>query len=182
MDDLQKQTLLQFFRAVGQETRLRIWGLLANRPHTVLELADVLEMKDTAVSNHLHRLLQAGLVTEEVLETGARYHLNARALAEWQALIFPEPEQEDLSERVLRVYVDGRKLRQLPQDLAEQQIILRWLADDFEPDKRYTETQVNHMLQRHYQQQDTLKQQLLAGHYLAQSGEIYWRPLAAQKE
>ena len=42
MDDLQKQTVLQFFRAVGQETRLKIWGLLANRPHTVMELAEVL--------------------------------------------------------------------------------------------------------------------------------------------
>ncbi len=52
------------FRVLGDATRLRILMLLAIRDACVCELAAVLPVSQPAVSQHLRRLKQAGLVVE----------------------------------------------------------------------------------------------------------------------
>ncbi len=39
--------LLNFFKVMGNESRLKIVGLLANRDYTVSELASALDLKET---------------------------------------------------------------------------------------------------------------------------------------
>lgn len=52
------------FRVLGDATRLRILMLLSVRDACVCELAAVLPVSQPAVSQHLRRLKQAGLVVE----------------------------------------------------------------------------------------------------------------------
>lgn len=52
------------FRVLGDATRLRILMLLGIRDACVCELAAVLPVSQPAVSQHLRRLKQAGLVVE----------------------------------------------------------------------------------------------------------------------
>ena len=54
--------LLQFFKALADANRLRVVGLLAHRPHSVEELATVLELRPSTVSHHLSKLATARLV------------------------------------------------------------------------------------------------------------------------
>ena len=48
--------LLEFFKALGNESRLKIIGLLANREYTVGDLAGELDLKEPTVSQHLSPL------------------------------------------------------------------------------------------------------------------------------
>ena len=66
--------LLTFFKSLADANRLRIIGLLAHRPHTVGELAEVIELKAPTISHHLSKLSAAGLVTATVQ---GHYHLYA---------------------------------------------------------------------------------------------------------
>jgi ArsR family transcriptional regulator len=52
------------FRVLGDATRLRILRLLSVRDACVCELVALLPVSQPAVSQHLRRLKQAGLVTE----------------------------------------------------------------------------------------------------------------------
>ena len=52
------------FRVLGDPTRLRILGILSVRDACVCELAELLPVSQPAVSQHLRRLKQAGLVRE----------------------------------------------------------------------------------------------------------------------
>ena len=63
MPEADLATLLAFFKAMANESRLRIVGLLAERERSVQELAALLELKEPTVSHHLAALKALGLVS-----------------------------------------------------------------------------------------------------------------------
>lgn len=56
--------IAEYFKALSDETRLRILRLLAREEKCVCELMDELKMSQSAVSHHLKILKQAGLVKD----------------------------------------------------------------------------------------------------------------------
>ena len=73
MSDADLATLLAFFKAMANESRLRIVGLLAERERSVQELATLLELKEPTVSHHLAALKALGLVSARA-EGVTRWH------------------------------------------------------------------------------------------------------------
>ena len=62
------KALVVIGRALADPTRIRILGLLAERPMYGQELAQVLDVKPPTVSHHMEPLVNAGLVREVALE------------------------------------------------------------------------------------------------------------------
>src|SRR5271154_1204858 len=73
MPDSDLATLLAFFKAMANESRLRIVGLLAERERSVQELAELLGLKEPTVSHHLASLKALGLVSARA-EGVTRWH------------------------------------------------------------------------------------------------------------
>src|ERR1700742_2709575 len=73
MSEADLATLLAFFKAMSNESRLRIVGLLAERERSVQELAVMLELKEPTVSHHLATLKSLGLVSARA-EGVTRWH------------------------------------------------------------------------------------------------------------
>lgn len=57
------RTLLETLRAIGDPTRLTILRLVIDQPRSTQELATLLSMSESAVSQHLRQLRSAGVVT-----------------------------------------------------------------------------------------------------------------------
>jgi hypothetical protein len=55
-------------------------------------------------------------------------------------------------------------------------VILRYLAEQFEWDRRYTEKEVNEILGRTHEDYASLRRYLVDSLYLARDHEVYWRP------
>jgi DNA-binding transcriptional ArsR family regulator len=175
MDELETRILLDFFKTVGQGERLKILGMLANRPHTAAELAELLGVKGTDAIHHLRKLQAAGLVTWD--RRSDTYQLSDSALEQLtDAALQRTPTPQDEAERVLTQYLQGRRLQQIPANPDERGVILRWLADQFEVGRRYSEPRVNEIISRHYHKQETLRRYLLDSRLLKRAGSIYWRP------
>jgi ArsR family transcriptional regulator len=71
-------------RALGDETRLRIFALLTKAELCVCEIEDILDLSQSLVSNHLAVLRRAGLVESRRDAEDARwvfYHASASAAA-----------------------------------------------------------------------------------------------------
>ena len=66
--------------ALGDRTRRAIVERLAERPHAVGELVDVLPVSQPAVSQHLKVLKAAGLVTDRAAGTRRIYRLEPAAV------------------------------------------------------------------------------------------------------
>ena len=65
----------QLFKALGNESRLELLQLLADRPHPVGVLAEATGMSQPLVSQHLRTLRQTGLVRATRSGKEVVYHL-----------------------------------------------------------------------------------------------------------
>src|ERR1051325_4446778 len=88
--------LLAFFKALANESRLRIVGLLAERERSVQELANLTGLKEPTVSHHLAALKDIGLVT-----------VRAEGVVRWHAL------DADALTRFNRTLLDGKEVAAL---------------------------------------------------------------------
>ena len=111
--------LLNFFKALAHESRLRLLGFVAEREHNVQELAARMALKEPTVSHHLALLRDVGLVSMRQEGTTHWYMLESKTLSKLsKSLLAPTQlaalkgieEQPSNDEKVLRNYLtpDGR--------------------------------------------------------------------------
>jgi len=86
MDD-EADKLARWLKALSVGTRVRIVQLLRGRALCVNTLAQRLDVTQSAVSQHLRVLRQAGLVTDEKRGYYVHYRLNEEAFAKWKETI-----------------------------------------------------------------------------------------------
>jgi len=184
MPEADLPTLLAFFKAMANESRLRIVGLLAERERSVQELAALLALKEPTVSHHLSALKALGLVSARA-EGVVRWHaLRLEALTELNrslldqqggvAIAVADP-QDAWEAKVLASYVDADgKLSGLPASRRKRRIVLKWLARQFEPSRRYKEAEVNDILLRRHWDCATLRRELIINRLMSRERGVYW--------
>jgi DNA-binding transcriptional ArsR family regulator len=176
------EPLLEFFKAMAHDSRLRIVGLLAERERSVQELARSLDLKEPTVSHHLAILKAQGIVSARADGTTRWHALDREALEKLSQQVLkpatarPPKKAEDWETRVLRGFVapDGT-LKQIPASRRKRGAVLRWLMSDFAPGRRYGEAEVNERIQAHHWDSATLRRELVGHRMLARKDRIYWR-------
>lgn len=176
-----EEELLVFFKALVDVDRLKIIGLLALEPLTTQEMASRLQVRPVAVVRHLDYLVHAGLVRNEA----SIYRLDTHALEEKARVLLahekqrftPEGEQgEDFNRKVLGDFFnpDG-SLKSFPAQQKKLLIVLEYIVQSFEFEKRYTEKQVNEILKRFHEDTASLRRWLVDNRLLARQSGEYWR-------
>ncbi|HET9918227.1 MAG TPA: metalloregulator ArsR/SmtB family transcription factor [Ktedonobacteraceae bacterium] len=178
------QALLQFFKVLADENRLKILGLLANREQSVEELAALLALKAPTVSHHLAKLKELGLVGMRSEGNTHIYWLDAETLrdtskgllsSEQMASLVDDVEGDAWERKVLRDFFDGPRLKEIPASRKKRTVILKWLANQFEPGVMYKESQVNEIIQRHHKDASSLRRELIGEKLMQREGGMYWR-------
>src|SRR5581483_7941039 len=136
------ETFVRFFKALADESRLRILGLLATQPRSVEELAALLDLSAPTVSHHLSRLKELGLVRMQPEGTTHLYALDATVLRRLSQALLAQDRVASLARdvegsawerKVLRDFFQGERLKEIPASRKKRLVILRWLAGQFEP-------------------------------------------------
>lgn len=178
------ETLLAFFKAMADESRLKIIGLLAGGERSVQELAAALALKEPTVSHHLAVLKAQGLVTVRAEGTTRWHALNRAALEKLAQRVLqpsshkaPPPRGGDAAEdKVLQGFVDAEgKLKLIPASRKKRGVVLRWLMKSFANGRRYSEAEVNAAIQEKHWDSATLRRELIGHKMLARKDRIYWR-------
>src|SRR6202000_2028973 len=99
------ETLLEFFKAMAHESRLRIVGFLARGEHSVQDLAAALDLKEPTVSHHLAILKAQGIVTVRAEGTTRWHALDRDALAALSKRVL-QPQAEKAARRPPRAARD----------------------------------------------------------------------------
>jgi DNA-binding HxlR family transcriptional regulator len=183
MSDEQFTRLLQFFQVFSNESRLRLIGHLANGERSVGELAQLLGLKEPTVSHHLAELKGLGLVDVRAEGTSRIYQLNAKALETISKDIFAQPNlaalvpKSDLSdeERLRRSWIKNGRIVYIPAQEKKKQIVIRWLAGQIDPARRWTEREFSEWLTQFNEDFATLRRYLVDSGYMARENGIYWR-------
>ncbi len=182
-----REQLVTFYKALADVSRLTIVGLLAQRPYSVEELAELLHLKPPTVTHHLRRLSDAGLVSSRGESYYNVYRLEEKALEQQARRLL---SRQDFTAAVNDMDIDGydRKvvsdfsradgsLKTIPAQQKKLEAVLRHVVKAFAPGKRYTEKQVNKILLRFHLDTATLRRELV-GFGLMQregGGGDYWR-------
>ncbi|HEV2366010.1 MAG TPA: metalloregulator ArsR/SmtB family transcription factor [Caulobacteraceae bacterium] len=77
--------VLEFFKALANDSRLRMVGLLAERERTGGELARALGISEPTVSHHLAMLARLGLISTRAEGTTRRHRLDTARLEAFRA-------------------------------------------------------------------------------------------------
>jgi hypothetical protein len=78
--------------------------------------------------------------------------------------------------RVLEIFVDaGGRLVSIPAQYKKRLAVLRWLAEDFQPGRRYPEAEVNRIISRRHPDFATLRRHLVDEELMQRRRSVYWR-------
>ena len=178
--------LLQFFKALADENRLKIVGLLARESLTGEQLAAILKVKPATISHHLARLAEAGLVTAEMEGHSKPYSLRLEAVHDLARQLLAEEtlpqtvadlDLEAYDRKILKDYLkrDG-SLKQIPTQEKKLLAVLRHIARQFKPGQEYNEKQVNEVLAVFHPDTASLRRDLVDYRFMERDkgGRKYW--------
>jgi len=178
------QILLDFFKVLADESRLKLIGLLAQQERSVEEMAVMLSLKEPTVSHHLARLRQMDLVIVRPEKNTRYYRLNQDALqALSKGILAPENiasfadniDTDAAETKILNNYFENGQLKSLPASRKKRWVILKWLANQFEEDKTYPEKTVNATLKQFHPDTATLRRELIGYRMMQREKGLYWR-------
>ncbi|MBD2413148.1 ArsR family transcriptional regulator [Nostoc calcicola FACHB-389] len=192
MQPQQLNILLRFFKALADNSRLKIIGILANEECSVEELAVQMQLKEPTISHHLTKLKQLNLVTMRSDGNSYLYQLDNDALQSISKEIFTPDKiasliedmgTEDWESKVLKNYIEEdrcnqnsvQRLKEIPASRKKRLVILKWLASQFEVGINYPERLVNEILKRYHPDCATLRRELIGYQLMQRENGIYWR-------
>jgi DNA-binding transcriptional ArsR family regulator len=178
------EAALRYLKALADESRLRLLGLLATRERSVEELAALLRLRAPTVSHHLARLKALDLVSMRAEGNTHYYRLNGKGLGRINRLLatpehvvaLAQDQQGDAWERkVLRDFLEDGRLKTIPAQEKKRLVILSWLAEHFAWGRVYTEKEVNELLRQVHPDTASLRRYLVGYHFLEREHGEYWR-------
>ena len=171
-------------RALADPTRIRILGLLAERPMYGQELAKVLDVKPPTVSHHIAPLVMAGLVRVRRENNYHYYELDSEGiehLAESTQhiarLLFashPLPPKSDERARVLATFIKDGRLVSIPAQYKKRRYVMEELARSFEWGRLYDEKEVNAILKTFHDDVASLRREFIDQRIMMREGGRYW--------
>lgn len=183
------QVALRVIAAIQTLDRLAALGALAAQPavaHAAPDVASVLRRPPAEVEADLAALQAAGLArrlpdgyawdSEFPLRTG-------KAVGTLQALVSgatPGPRPTDFRARTLHAFMPEGRVLEWPTHEKQEVVLLDEIAPAFEPERRYTEREVDAILKGIYPQDHcTLRRRMVDLRYLARDHGVYWKPAPA---
>jgi hypothetical protein len=180
---MEQNEMLDFVKALSDADRLRIIGILTQRPSTTKEIAAELGLPFKDAMNHLAFMKYAGILRE----TNDLYELDPEGLEALSRRQFAgkpresytlAPDLDAEKRKVLKAYLnpDG-SIRQIPLQPAKLRVILAYLINTFTPEVFYTEKEVNMVLKRFNPDVSSLRRYLVDAGLLRREtdGSKYWR-------
>lgn len=133
-----------------------------------------------AAAKALGRLVDAGLVIKGS-EGGLHILAAAFQAAARSARSRPAESGDDYpglgveAAKVMRTFVADGRITQIPTAQGKRLVILDWLAQDFEPGRRYSEAMVNLILGQHHPDTAAWRRYLVDHGFLDRADGEYWR-------
>jgi DNA-binding transcriptional ArsR family regulator len=181
-------TLLRYLKALADESRLRILGILANGERSVEDLASTLKLRAPTISHHLALLREVELVEVRAEGTTRYYRLRPQGLnainrafstPERLAILARDEDGGAWERKVLRDFFEGERLKEIPASRKKREVVLRWLAERFAVWRGYSEAEVNDLLQHYHPDSATLRREMIGSGLLRRENGYYWRAESA---
>jgi DNA-binding transcriptional ArsR family regulator len=173
----------RLFKALGHPVRLLILNLIKIKPRHGEELAAILLLNPATISHHLSKLTDVGLLRSQKDQYYQTYSLVGDLLQRTlgEVVYLPQPglaaqvEEDAYRTQVLKTFFRRGRLTRMPAQLKKRQAILERLAQEFEPDRAYSEREVNQVLVEFHDDVAALRRGLIEHKLMGRNEGIYRR-------
>jgi len=171
-------------KALANETRLKIVGLLALEPRSQAALAVALNVQPEKLTRHLDLLTQAEIIVDVGIGAAPVWRLDQRWLrpeGDVVPLLRRAPSQESVDgmdaheAKTLAAFVRDGRLVRIPVVASKQTVVMRWLVALFEMDATYPESDVNAALAQVHPDFAALRRMLVDHRFMGRQNGIYRR-------
>ena len=164
---------------LADDDRRRAFAALVLGASTIDAVKADTGLDTRAVARAVQRLVDTGLVLRGDDGTlhllGEAFALAARAEAERAPRSVEHDGEPENVARVLRAFVRDGKLTSIPSVHSKRLVVLDWLAQRFEPGRRYPERTVNAILADVHPDTAALRRYLVDDGFLQRERAEYWR-------
>ena len=174
---------LSLFKAIADDTRLKILRTLNEKEMYVELLAQRLHLSPPTVSFHLKKLYAVGLVDSRKEQYYTVYSLRRQVFDKaLRDLLFDGPSADaDLEElreeqyrrKVIESFMPGGYCEKLPAQQKKRLIIYRRIFEGFEPGRTYSEQEVNEIISRYHGDYCTVRRDMIGMKWLTRQDGIY---------
>ncbi len=171
-------------RALSDLTRIRILGLLGQRPMYGQELAQALDVTPPTISHHLQPLVMAGLVKVRREDNFRYYELDSEGLqrlAESTQHIAkslfasePLPPKSDERARVVATFMKDGRLLSIPAQYKKRRYVMEEIARSFEWGRLYDEKEVSAILRNFNNDFASLRREMIDQRIMMRENGRYW--------
>lgn len=173
---------IKLFKCLSDKSRLQILKTLIHEDMYVELLAQRLNLASSTISFHLKKLEEAGAVTSRKEQYYNIYSINEKIFKSSILDIIKEKSseaelqrrrEEDYRKKVIENFFDYGKLKNIPAQRKKRLIILEEIAKAFQPDKEYTEREVNIIIADYHDDFCTLRREMIGENILSRENSIY---------
>lgn len=164
---------------LADDDRRKVAAALVLGASTTLQIVHGTGLEGRRVVRALNRLVAGGLVIEGpddahvLLE--AAFQIAARAAAAARPARDEHGDAPADEAKVLRAFVREGRLISIPSAWGKRRIVLDWLAQRFEPGRRYSEAMVNLSLGQVHPDTAALRRYLVDDGFMSRDHGEYWR-------
>jgi biotin operon repressor len=178
------KSLVVLGRALADLTRIRILGLLGERPMYGQELAQALDVSPPTISHHIASLVTAGLVKMRREDNYRYYELDSEGIQRLAdstqhvaKMLFasnPLPPKSDERARVVATFLKDGRLVSIPAQYKKRRYIMDELARSFEWGRLYEEKEVNAILRQFHDDVASLRREMIDERIMMRENGRYW--------
>ncbi|PEJ57492.1 ArsR family transcriptional regulator [Bacillus sp. AFS002410] len=181
---MQLNKIVEFHKALGDLTRVRIIALLQQGPLNGQEIASKLGLKPPTITHHMTKLREVGLIKERRDKNTIYFSLNTKILEMSAKAIFTVGTGGDSnmemavteSERtsiINNFFTKEGKLKVYPAQRKKKLVVLEHMIKGLEFGRVYPEKEINDYLKEFHEDYATLRRELIMCQFMYRENNQY---------
>ncbi|WML31179.1 metalloregulator ArsR/SmtB family transcription factor [Neobacillus sp. OS1-32] len=181
---MQLNKMVEFHKALGDLTRIRIIALLKQGPLHGQAMAGKLGLKPPTITHHIAKLREVGLIKErrdkntiyfslniKALEMGAKAILNIGMGGENNMEMVVTAEERNAI--IQNFFTKDGKLKSFPAQRKKKLVVLEHMINGLEMGKVYPEKEINEYLKQFHEDYATLRRELIMCQFMYRENNQY---------
>ena len=181
---MQLNKIVEFHKALGDLTRIRIIALLQQGPLHGQAIAGKLGLKPPTITHHMAKLREVGLIKEKRDKNTIYFSLNTKILESSAKAILTagtggkasmemSVTAEERAAIINNFFTKDGKLKNYPAQRKKKLVVLEHMVKGLQFGKVYPEKEINEYLKQFHEDYATLRRELIMCQYMYRENNQY---------
>lgn len=175
----QENQTVSLFKALADESRLKIISILLKQDSYSEYLASKLNLTAPTITYHMEKLMNANIVRSTKIQHYTIYSINREIMntqiGELVKAAIAMDEDVSYEKKVIANFFEYGRLKKIPSQLKKREIVIGYIASKFELGKEYSEKQVAAEITTMHDDHCTIKRDLIGMGFFQDIGGAYKR-------